>query len=280
MRKFFSSVKFKIMLSVCVALLLGIVIAAVTDGGSSPVSTALSFVMTPLNSAASQLREHLSAFNVGFRSAAYYSEEAASLRAEVRTYREQLVDYEKMRQKLLAYEESLEVKSDHADFEFTPATVVIRDPSDIYCTYTINRGANDGVKINDPVIYGGYLVGIVKKVTETGATVYSLLHPSVNVSAYEIRTREDCFTEPKTGLSEKGQIRISGLSRSSPVTAGGIVCTSGIGGVFPRDLIIGTVAEMVNSESDVTAYGVVTPDIDPSSLVDVFVITAFEGKAE
>ena len=280
MRKFFYGTKLKILVSVCVALLLGIIIAAVSDGGASPVSTALSFVMTPLNSVSAELREHVASFTAGFRSASYYSDEAASLRAEVRGLREQVVDYEKMQQKLIAYEAFLEVKSDHPDYEFVPAAVVIRDPSDIYCTYTINTGSNDGVKINDPVIYGGYLVGIVKEVTPTGATVYSLLHPTVNVSAYEIRTREDCFTEPKTAFSEKGQLRISGLTSSTPVTAGGIVCTSGIGGIFPRDLIIGTVSEMVNNESEVAAYGIVTPDIDPSSLVDVFVITSFEGKTE
>ena len=280
MRKFFSGVKFKIIVSICAALLLGVVIAAVSDGGASPVSAGLSYVLTPLNRISMQLKEKLSDFGAGFRSAAYYKAEAESLRTELRADREQLVELEKLRHKLAAYEEFLEVKSDHPDYVFIPASVILRDSADIYATYTLNCGSGDGVEINDPVISGGNLVGVVKAVTEKTATVYSVLHPSVNVSAYEIRTREDCFTEPQAGLSSQGKIRVSGLSRSSPVAVGGVVCTSGIGGVFPRDLIIGTVTELVNSESDVSAYAVITPDVDPHTLVDVFVITSFNGQTE
>ena len=280
MRNFFSGFRFRIIISVCVALLLGIVIAAVSDGGTSPVTSGLNTVLSPLNRISMQLKEKLSDFAVGFRSASYYKSEAESLRAQVSADREQLAELEKLRHKLSAYEDFLEVKSDHPDFVFTPASVILRDAADVYATYTLNCGAADGVKINDPVIAGGSLVGVVKEVTQSTATVYSVLHPSVNVSAYEIRTREDCFTEPQTGLSAQGRIRVSGLSRSSPVAVGGIVCTSGIGGIFPRDLIIGTVTELVNSESDISAYAVITPDVDPHSLVDVFVITAFDGQTE
>lgn len=280
MRKFFSGVKFKIIASVCAALLLGTVIAAVADGGASPVSAGLNFVLSPLNRISMQLKEKLADFSAGFRSAAYYKAEAESLHAQVRADREQLVELEKLRHKLAAYEEFLEVKSDHPDFVFAPATVILRDNADVYATYTLNCGTDDGVSINDPVISGGYLVGVVKAVTQKTATVYSVLHPSVNVSAYEIRTREDCFTEPQTGLSAQGKIRISGLSRSSPVAVGGVICSSGIGGIFPRDLIIGTVTELVNSETDVSAYALITPDVDPRTLVDVFVITSFDGQTE
>lgn len=280
MRKFFSGVKFKILVSVCAALLLGMVIAAVSGGGTTPLSSALAYVLSPLNNAARALKEELGALSAGFRSASYYNDELESLRAEVRSYKTQLVDHEKLRQKLAAYEEFLEVKSKNPDFIFAPATVILRDAADPYAGFTVNCGSADGIRVNDPVIFGGCLVGIVKEVTDSTATVYSLLHPSVSVSAYEIRTREDCFTQAVNGLSAEGKLRITGISRSSPIAAGGIVCTSGIGGLFPRDLIIGTVTETVSSESDVTAYCVIAPDVDPRTLVDVFIITSFDGKTE
>ncbi len=280
MRNFFSGVKFKIIVSVCVALLLGIVLAAVSDGGVSPVSAGLRTVLSPLARVSMQLKEKLSDFSAGFRSASYYKAEAESLRAALDSSREQVVELEKLRHKLAAYEEFLGVKSEHPDYVFAPASVVMRDSADVYATFTLNCGSDDGIKVNDPVISGKNLVGVVKAVTPKSATVYSVLHPSVNVSAYEIRTREDCFTEPRSGLSAQGKLRVSGLSRSTPVAVGGVVCTSGIGGIFPKDLILGTVTEIVNSESDIAAYAVVTPDVDLRSLIDVFVITAFDGKTE
>ena len=99
------------------------------------------------------------------------------------------------------------------------------------------------------------------------------------MSAYEIRTREDCYTESDTGLAKTGRIRISGLSRSTPIVPGGIVCTSGTGGIFPKDLIIGTVSEVVNDETDISAYASVIPGVDSKDITDVFVITYFNGQA-
>ena len=279
MRHFFSSVKFKILLAVFAALFLGILIAAVSGSGASPLSSALGVVMSPLNRVSERLQETLADFNASFRSASYYREEIVRLGEENASYREQLVDYEKALHKLAAYEEFLEVKSENPDFTFVPATVILRDAADITRSFTINKGESDGVAVNDPVIYGKNLVGVVKETGEKSALVCAITTPGVSVSAYEIRTREDCYTEATAALCLEGQLRLSGLSRTTPIVSGGVICTSGIGGLFPRDLIIGTVSQIVNSEEDVSSYGVITPAVDPLQITDIFVITDFDGKA-
>ena len=73
---------------------------------------------------------------------------------------------------------------------------------------------------------------------------------------------------------------MSGLSQETAVAAGGIVCTSGLGGIFPRDLIVGTITEIQNESSDVSLYGVIEPSVNVRSLNDVFIITAFDGMHE
>ena len=134
----------------------------------------------------------------------------------------------------------------------------------------------DGVK---RVLSGDNLIGVVREVSLNSATVYTVFHPDVSVSAYETRTREDCYTEAQNSFSLEGTLKLMGLARTTPVVAGGIVCTSCIGGIYPRDLIIGTVTQVVNSESDISAYAVIKPAVDPRTAVDVFVITDFEDKA-
>lgn len=279
MRKFFHSVKFKITVAVCVSLVLGIFIAAVSGNGTSPLSSALSIVMTPLGNAAEYISQRLGDFGAGFVSSTKYKEEIVSLQNEIEDYKAQLVEHEKLKQKLRSYEAFLEVKEDNPHYTFLPASVIFRDASDLYSSFTINKGQKDGLKVNQPVIYGKHLVGVIKELFESSAVVYSLFDPTVSVSAYEIRTREDCYTESDTALSLQGMIKISGLSRSTPVVPGGIVCTSGIGGIFPRDLIIGTVSQVTSNETDISAYACVTPDIDIMEIADVFVITDFsEGN--
>ena len=278
MRNFFKSVKFKIVLCVLAALLLGVFVAAVSSGGSSPLTDAVNRVMAPANSVASRLEQRLSGFFAGFRSSAYYMKEIEARNAEIESCREELVDYEKLKQKLRSYEAFLGVKSEHTDFAFVPASVITRDALDAYDSFTINVGRNNGVDINMPVIYGKNLVGVIREVSSDTAVVYTLYHPDVSFSAYEIRTREDCYTEADNTSARSGSIKLMGLSRTTPVVSGGIVCTSGVGGVCPRDLIIGTVTQVVNSESDISAYAVVKPTADIGGVVDVFVLTDFEDK--
>lgn len=280
MRSFFSGAKFKLAVSLCCALLLGIFIASVTGGGSSPLTGLVSYIASPLSTAAAHISEKLSSFRGGFASAQSLREEIASLNAELDECRSMLADYEKTVHKLDAYEDFLDVKEENPDYALLPATVILRDTSDVYGSFTINRGYSHGVQVNQPVICGNCLAGVVKEVTENAATVYTLYNPKVSVSAYEIRTREDCFTRSTSALALEGVITAGGLSRTTPIVSGGIICTSGIGGIYPRDLLIGSVAEVRQSETDISSYAVVTPYADPSTLVDVFVITDFEGKAQ
>lgn len=280
MKHFFRSVNFKIAVTILAFLLLGVFAAGISGSGTSPLSKGLGYVLKPLHSVALSLKERLSDFSAGFRSSARYLEEIASLQEEIESLKEDIVDYEKIRHKLSAYEAFLEIKGENPDFTFVPAGVLMRDSTDIYLSFTINRGTSDGVNVGDPVIYGKNLLGVVREVTPATATVYSIFHPDVSVSVYEIRTREDGYTEAENELTKDGYIKISGLTRSTPVVTGGIICTSGIGGIYPRDLIVGKVSRVVNSESDISAYALITPDVDISAMVDVFVITDFDGKVQ
>ncbi len=81
-------------------------------------------------------------------------------------------------------------------------------------------------------------------------------------------------------LAEQGRCHMPGLPASTSVTAGGIVCTSGVGGIFPRDLIIGTIVDVVDGTVDISASAVIEPGIDISKLTDVFIITSFDGQAQ
>ena len=253
---------------------------SVSDSGANPVSAVIGYVAAPLEKAAAGLAELTADFAARFRSADYYRKQAEQLQEEVASYREELVDYENLKYKLDAYEQFLQVKLKHPDYRYLPASVILRDANDVYGTFTVNVGTNDGVELNDPVIYGKTLVGVIRAAGETTSTVYTLLHPEVSVGAYEIRTREDCYVEAENALSLKGQIRLSGLSKTTPIIPGGVVCSSGTGGIFPRDLLIGTVTQVITDNTSVAAYAVVEPDIDPAVLTDVFVITDFTGKEE
>ena len=121
-------------------------------------------------------------------------------------------------------------------------------------------------------------MGVVTSVTLTQCTVKTIMNPDVNVSAYEIRTRDLGFVTSTPQLAEDGLCIMPGLPDTTAISPGGMVCTSGVGGIYPRDLIIGTVTKVTDSTTDISASATIETEIDFSALTDVFIITEFDGQ--
>ena len=277
MRSFFKSTRFKGFLGFFGVLILSIVIAAATESGSSPASTVLGTVFSPLQSVSSAIADSVRDFSVYFRSSAQYQQRVKELENQLGEAQKELVGYEQAKQQIALYEEFLELKEENEDFQFASASVIGSDSSDAFGSFTLNKGELDGVKVNNPVIYGKYLVGVVVKTAPTYCVVNTVLNPEVNVSAYEVRTRESGYSTTTVDLAKEGKCCLSGLVRTTAIAPGGIVCTSGVGGIYPADLIVGTVEEVKNDTTNISSYAVIKTQVDFTQLRDVFIITSFKG---
>lgn len=278
MGEFFRSKKFKILACVVAALMVGTVFATVSHNGSSPISSVLSATFSPIERFSSFLAEKTEDFKLHFRSAAFYAERVEELEAEVEKYQVQLVEYEQAKQKLAVYEEFLDVKEENPDFEFEDAAIIARDSADMYYSFVISKGSAAGISVNDPVIYGKYLVGVVSSVKLNTAVVKTVLDPEVNAGAYDIQSREYGYVTTTNSLSAEGRCMLPGLKKTTSITGGSVICTSGIGGIYPKDLIIGTVEEVLNDTQTVSVYAVINPGVEIADLQDVFVIKSFDGQ--
>lgn len=280
MRNFLRSTSFKILLTVAVVLLAGVIAAAALASGTSPLTSAVGTVFSPLSDAAAYISEKFDNFKGGFISSRSYMDRVDELEEQVADYQSKLVDYEKLQKQVEAYEKFLGVKEKNPDFQFVAGTVIGRDAADVFGSFVLNCGSADGVAVGDPVISGEYLIGIVNETSPTSCTVLSVCDPKFSAAAYEIRTGEAGYTQTTTKLGVQGVLKLSGLERDTAVAEGGIVCTSGVGGVFPRGLIIGTVTTVQKEEGDISYYAEVKPEIEISEVQDAFVITDFEGKGD
>ncbi len=278
MSRFLKSKSFKMFIIIIAALVLGSVIASVSNSGNTPLSSALSTITYPLAKISTGVGNYINSFCSNFRSSGALIKENEKLKQDIANYQYELSDYENTKRTLQIYEEFLGVKEENPDFIFAKASVLSRDNVDIYGSFIIDKGSQKGIEVNDPVIFGKNLVGVVTDVTLTNATVKTLANPQVNVGIYETRSNEIGFvTGFETGI-DKTIFKLPALSRDSNIASGGVICTTGIGGIYPKDLIVGTVSEIRKSESDISYYAVVESNIDFSTLTDVFVITEFEGQ--
>ena len=278
MAEFFKSKKFKFLAAVLAVLFSGTVLAAVSHNGTSPFSSVLGIVFSPIQRLSSLVSEKMTDFSVNFRSASVYSDKVDELEKIIEDYQLKLIDYEQTRQKLSLYEEFLELKEENSDYEFAPASVIAKDSVDMFYSFVINKGSAHGVEVNDPVIYGKYLVGVVHSVKPTTSVVHTILDPKVNVSAYDVQSREFGYVTTTSELALKQECYLPGLERNTAITKGSVICTTGIGGIYPKDLIIGTVEDVLNDPHNVSAYALIKTGVIIPDLQDVFVITSFDGQ--
>ncbi len=278
MIRFLKSTAFKIFAVIAAALLAGSVFAVASRSGSSPLTSVTSVVFGPLSRLSSYVASEFRNLPISFKSSSELLKENEELQKKIDSLTEQLVDYEQLRNKNEFYQQFLEIKKEHSDYVFAEAAIIGRDAADNMGSFTLNKGSANDISVNDPVIYGKYLVGVVASVSPTQCTVNTILNPKVNVSAYEVRTRDLGYVTSTVALAQEGHCHMPGLASSTAVTAGGIVCTSGVGGIFPRDLIIGNIVDVVDGTVDISASAIIEPGVDFSEMTDVFIITSFDGQ--
>lgn len=280
MKRFFHSESFITLLAIVIVLVLGVLCAAFTHNASSPLTSALSAVFSPLQKLSATVSDEMHGLSSAFKSSSVYKKQNEELESELSDYRKKLSDYDEMKKKVDTYEKFYDVKTEHKDFKFSYGTVISRDAADPYGSFTLSVGSKDGIAVNDPVIYGKYVIGVVRKVNLSTCVVYTVLDPRVNIGAYESGTREYGYVSGDASLYRDGLCRLSGLDKDTSIVKSGIVCTSGAGGVFPAGLIIGEVEEVCSDDVSITAYAKIKPYASLSGLTDVFVITSFEGQGE
>ena len=159
---------------------------------------------------------------------------------------------------------------------YTSAFVIGRDPLDSFYGFTLDQGSVDGIEVNDTVVSDeGYLLGMVVEVEATSCKVMTILHPSFNAAGVVSRTRENGILNGNTTYAADGLCTLTNLERSTETRAGDQVITTGLGGVFPPDLLVGTVQDVVPEASGKSSIAVVRPGADPRTAKHVFIITAY-----
>ncbi len=278
MLQFLKSSKFKTFVFVICALLLGSIFAIAGADSSSPVTNVIGTVFSPVQKITSYISQNAKWLSDSFKSSGSYINEIERLEKLVAEYENQLADYNDIKHKLQSYETMLQLKEENPDYALQSASIIGTDAADLFSSLIIDKGSNDDISVNDPVVYGNYLVGVVKKVHPSYSVVESILSPDINISSLESKTRETAYVTTTIDYSSKGSCILAGLERTTAVSPGGLILTSGIGGTYPKGLIIGTVSEVCQSTYDLTSYAVITPGVDVREIEDLFVITDFEGQ--
>lgn len=154
------------------------------------------------------------------------------------------------------------------------ARVVGRDPANWWRTLRIDVGLREGVPTNAPVLTAEGLVGRVAQLGYTYSQVVLLGDPDCRVSALVEETRDHGVISPDSASPlDNILVDLSYLSRNSPLKAGQRVVTSGLGGIFPKGILIGQVVDFHSVDFGLFIQARVRVATKLNALEEVWVIT-------
>lgn len=166
----------------------------------------------------------------------------------------------------------LELKNDYSDIDSTAADIIARDSSNWFTVFTINKGAKDGIMKNQPVLTNGGLVGHTTDVGGNWAKVVSLIDTAHSVSGISQRSGDYVQVDGDITLMGGGLCKMTNITENADVIVGDVLVTSGIGGVYPEDIVIGTVQEFKNAKEGTGSFAVIKPAVDFQRINEVLVL--------
>lgn len=162
----------------------------------------------------------------------------------------------------------------HGQFQTVAARVVGRNASNWYQALILDKGEDDGIRVEMGVMTPAGVVGQVIKTSGSMSIALLLTDPNVAVTGLVQRTRDGGIIQG----TAKGFLRMKYIPPLSPVQKGDLVVTSGLTGGFPRGLLVGRVVQVEESEDDLFQSAHIDPVVDFSKLEEVLVLLSIQPE--
>jgi rod shape-determining protein MreC len=156
---------------------------------------------------------------------------------------------------------------------YKAASVIGRDPSPFLHYIIINRGSNDGILRGMPVVTSEGLVGRVDAVIADASRVQLITDPASLVNVH----LKNANTDATLSGSITGDISLDQISQDAAIQPGDLILTSGLGGGFPPDLIVGQVVNVRKLPAELFQQATIQPAVDFGRLQIVLIITNFRA---
>jgi rod shape-determining protein MreC len=162
----------------------------------------------------------------------------------------------------------------HVDNQYIAASVIARDISPFMHYVIIDRGSDDGLRKGMPVITHQGLVGNIAAVTAGAARVQLINDPGSSINVI----LQQSEVEGVVNGQITGEIKLDMVSKSATIQPGELVLTSGLGGKYPANIVIGQVVTIRSDAYSLFQSASVQPAVDFSQLDIVLIITNFQPE--
>ena len=269
------NLKSKHLLAVMTLFCVSCIVATFASGAATaPLQEAAGLVVVPFEKSINRIGQLLSVTRQSLKDKQDLISANEELQSQIDNLTQQNNKLIQDQGELLRLRELYKLDAEYADYPKVAARIISKDPGNWYDTFMINKGSNDGIRVDNNVIAGKGLVGIVTEVGPGWATVRSIIDDSSSVSAMTVSTSDNCVITGDLELIDEGKLRFEQLyDQENKVTAGERIVTSNISEKYVEGLFIGYVNDVEQDRNNLTKTGTIVTPVDFQHLKDVFVIT-------
>lgn len=276
MKNFFST-RVKVVLVVaalCAIVTVGSIL--LRPGKATPLNNLISMVANPLKNGVTMLVDRAERFYDYIFSYERLQAENDNLREQMANMNQDIRDSQTYKEENERLRELLEFSEKHTDYELEIANVVAWNSGSYGSSITISKGSAAGLSEGMCAITeSGQVVGIISETGTNWATVTTILDTTSEIGAYIFGSGYTCIAHGDFELLNQGYLKASYLASDANIRNSDQVLTSGNGDIYPPGLMLGTVQDVANDETNVAKYAVIAPTVELSSVVQVFVIKSY-----
>lgn len=264
-----------LLVAILISLVTGI-FSSLSGGRVSPISNMINILTTPIQKGISSVSDGVQGF---FARITEYEE----IKVENKDLKDKLSEAENQlrnAQRAIAENEqlraALEMKKRGQNFQFEAAEIIARGNDNLSATFTIDKGTMSGIAVDNCVITIDGMVGYISEVGTNWAVITAVTDTAMEASAVVSRTRDVASAEGDFDLMKQGRLKLSYLEKDAQLVRGDTVETSGLGGLFPKGVVLGTVEDVRSESHGITKYAVIKPAVELGRVNHVLVIKSFQ----
>lgn len=169
--------------------------------------------------------------------------------------------------------EMLNFKNQRSEYDYVGADIIGKSGGSFLDGYVINKGTKDGIMKGMVVITAQGLVGQVTSCEKSWSIVQSLANENIAVGAMVESTRENqCIIKGYRDRNNRQLAKLYYLPLESNIKKDDVILTSGLGGLYPKDIKIGYVIDIEEDKGKVMKIATIQPYVDLNRLEEVFVV--------
>lgn len=256
---------------ITIIILILIVVFSNSDSEGTFLENAASKLVMPVQNGLTYLKNSIGGNSTFFTDINNLKQENEELKQKNSELEQSLRELENIKSENETLKEYLGLTEKYGEYKTVPAYIINKDISNYSKTIVINVGSDDGVEENMTVIADQGLVGHVISVTNDTAKIRTIVDTSSSVSCLLSTTDESIVC--KGTLEEESALKAMYIPDDDGVIQGDSVETSGLGGIYPKGIHVGSIKRIVNTKNATDRYAIVETAVDFEKLDTVLVIT-------